>query len=351
VPTGSLGEFSIEVSADGKSDRLIVRVVAGTGGDHALASSHVIPSVAAIFDNGAGCPPDSTYAFLERANLGDRQSACSSRRVIVFSASRPPMDWTNPAWTNAVDGIDARSGALRDVPVQVWNLSVPGDRVGAASDRMKELLTAASGLFANNRVGLKFTWDAVIHPLTSSARTCRELHALINPDNEGDPDPSMWGSAVINVYWVGFDATDSRAKHCWGPAEAWPKNVIRIEMTEDVLSHSLAHELGHVLGQYVPWGLSNQHMGHVDEFKGFAKDNMMYGNVNFGTTAARTRLSLGQVFRMHFDPRSWLALPLTTNECGCDPYASICSRLSRDTRLIRKDKGTLDEESRGCSPP
>lgn len=355
ITPASLGEISIELRGKGKKDQLVLEVVQASGGDAATAPASLVPSAVALFGNASPCPPDSTYAFLNRASLGDRRANCVTDRLVSFSAKRRPVKF-DAEWSDGDDAIDAVTPypGLWQIPVKAWNLSLSPGNVSQAKAWMVTLLSTAGGIFETNRVGLGFNWDGQIHDLPFSAIKCGDIHGYINADGIGDPEPDRWADDAINLYWVGFNATDSRAKHCFDPMRMiyppWPKNVIRVELASDIIATSVVHELGHALGLYVPWGSSNEHMGHVDALKGFGKDNVMYGAVDLNTTAARTRLSLGQVYRMHFDPRSWL---VTTgpNVCGCDPYGSLCGRLSRDTRLIRQDDGTLDNASQQCSPP
>jgi hypothetical protein len=179
--------------------------------------------------------------------------------------------------------------------------------------------------------------------------TCREIQEFIDPAGTG-PQPDRWQRDAINVYLVSQEvSTDSKGKWCWGPTLRRLTNVIRYQ--RDAVVTTLAHELGHMFSLHVPWGNPpGEHVGHVDRFAGFAHDNVMFAMADLNSTAARTRLSVGQVYRMHFDRRSWLAPP-TPADCGCDPYTSGCGYLSRDTRVIHKARADLETSPDFCPAP
>ena len=69
------------------------------------------------------------------------------------------------------------------------------------------------------------------------------------------------------------------------------------------LPGSLAHELGHVFG--LNGSAMKESGGHTNNIHGFDPSNMMGGHSS-GPSGNRELFTLGQVYRMHFDPRSWL---------------------------------------------
>jgi hypothetical protein len=215
--------------------------------------------------------------------------------------------------------------------------------------RLADLLGTANGVFQTNRVGVTLTWDRFIGALLDGAITCPEIQNFIDPDGTG-PQDDRWTSGAVNLYLVAQEvSTDSKGKWCWGPTLRRQTNVIRYQ--RDAVASTLSHELGHMFALHVPWGSPpEEHVGHVDRFAGFAHDNVMFAFADLNSTASRTRLSLGQVYRMHFDRRSWLAAG-TPVDCACDPYASSCGHLSRDTRVIKKPKKDLDITPDFCPEP
>jgi hypothetical protein len=102
-----------------------------------------------------------------------------------------------------------------------------------------------------------------------------------------------------------------------------------------IVDNVLAHEMGHALGLVEPWEWS----GHADDVKGMSSDNLMWAGLDDAVAHSRYRLSIGQVFRMHFDKRSWLNFGQTATDCGCDPYAvRPCPKMSADVTPVA-DKG------------
>lgn len=362
VDPATAGEHEITVTSKGKTDVVTVKVV-HTSGDQVRASGFLVPSVLAVFNNSVGCPPDSTYAFVEVGVLGDRGTSCASatQRVVTFSERRAPQLWTG-SWGPGQDEVDARISDLatgpNSLPIKVWRLSnltlAPTDCALEPTNEdcllLADLFGTANGVFQTNRVGLMLTWDKSISALLDGAITCHNIQDFIDPYGTG-PLNDRWVSNAVNLYLVAQDvSTDSKGKWCWAPTLRRQTNVIRYQ--RDAVATTLTHELGHMLALHVPWGTPPQeHVGHVDHFAGFAHDNVMFAFADLNSTASRTRLSLGQVYRMQFDRRSWNATG-TPVDCACDPYASGCGYLSRDTRVIKKPKKDLDITPDFCpSPP
>lgn len=348
LDVSTVREFVVTATGAGKADEMVVTVVAPAG-DQALAMPGEIPAVVTILHNGAGCPPESTYVFVGSSNIGDRRQGCasSSQEVVAFTSYRPPMPWGG-AWTDApADVIDASAGpALRQVPLRVWGVRITAADIPAATSFINQAVGTALGIYHANRVGVSLTGAVPIQPIESTAVTCADLQTFLSPDGS-IPDNAVWDATAVNIYLMPGGAGNLNGIWCWADGLGWLKNVIRLHVGGDYAS--LAHELGHLFGLYVPWGPANQHRGHVNEIKGFGRDNLMTGWVDIGSTVPRTRLSLGQVYRMHFDKRSWLAAAY--GDCNCNPYTSPCGMLSRDTRPIDDAKGKLDAPSDICAPP
>src|SRR5439155_20039408 len=100
----------------------------------------------------------------------------------------------------------------------------------------------------------------------------------------------------------------------------------------------LLHELGHALGLTLPGS------GHSDELAGFDGANVMAGGLVPKEEAWRSRLTVGQVFRMNAGPGSWLnwandrsgnplretAAPRVACQCGADDLVGPCPRVVDD---------------------
>jgi hypothetical protein len=365
VNAAAAADYEITVTSKDKTDVLKIRVESPSGDQARANRDNSVSSVVAMFGKGTGCPNDSTFTFVGRANLGDWNSSCVTSDVIVFTDYRAPYKWPGP-WQDPIvggftvnDDVDATSATPQPnvQKVKVWRLEL-GDLSFVsptptpdqfAKDLIQEQLATAKGIFDANRGGVMFAWDGTVTYLPSSAASCQEVVDFIMPYGTSTPDPSRWEQSQINVYLVADAPTGSRAEFCWNweMYPLWPKNVIRVQTRP--LMNTLAHEFGHIFGLYVPWGPQGKYSGHTEDFKGFAIDNLMYAGAQVTSSAARTRFSLGQVYRMHFDLRSRLG---GASDCGCDPYGgSVCGRLSRDVRAIKDDDGVLDAPSQICGPP
>jgi hypothetical protein len=312
---------------------------------------------------GGDCPDEHTVAFVGGAALAARGAACATADVVALTGYAAPKRAIS-AWTDADDVLTFPSlAALQTVPVRVWMLenselfveaglgpTEAAALLAARAQRVDDAIAVANGVFLASRVGIRV--DRLGAPITllSSATNCGELLNEIALDgdlsgNSGAPD--LWDPAAINVYVM--DAfTDARGEYCLPAVTGGPRNVIRLQPT--ALPSTLVHEIGHLAGLYVPWGQNARYAGHVDAINAFTKDNVMWGRLNLGTTAARTRLSLGQVYRMHFDKRSAL-VPGASTDCGCDPYGATCGYLSRDVRPLANARGKLPGSAAYCEAP
>ena len=90
-------------------------------------------------------------------------------------------------------------------------------------------------------------------------------------------------------------------------------------------SGTLAHELGHTLGLRVPYS------GHTLLVEGFGSSNLMWPYESDASHAPRASYSLGQVFRINLDSRSWMRM-YTTESRRCDGTDGdrFCPALARD---------------------
>ena len=128
------------------------------------------------------------------------------------------------------------------------------------------------------------------------------------------------------MYFVDHLENDLRGVFC-------APNVILLSFRAAV-STSFVHEVSHLLG------LVAQDFGHTDTLFGFQRDNVMSGTTGTGAGAdMRFRLTLGQVYRMHVDGRSWLRRAADGAPgpfvCPCDPYSEArCPVLSRDVAPV-----------------
>lgn len=280
------------------------------------------PSVVlASGDESSGCSMDGMRAFIVSAPVGPfvGSTACTRSEAAVFTVARQPYIVRPQVWTSGADPVDA---AGKPGPVEIPLLIVIGVKTtvaDAADTFMNNSLLNASESLRSMRAGVALPpgkQKKVRLELSAAIDDCIDIPTLpasVAPDNER-----------LNFYVVEHVVNDARGVFC-------APNVMLISRTAAVASSPL-HELSHALG------LVAQDFGHVDQVDGFMRDNVMSTETGAGSGAdLRYRLTLGQVYRMHRDGRSWLLRNGTSYEkafrCECDPYAkSSCPMLSADMR-------------------
>lgn len=310
-------------------------------GDRALANHQNagFPSVALVGGSLGGCVRDSIFPFVQAGELGDwTTDTCEQplRPAAVFALDRAPKfdnPWQHPAPPPVYDELNAvivtlppegtdpgpPAPAFVTVPLHAWNINAVASEVAG---RFEDERQVANARFAEALTGIVFTpagstdlnWGADV-------LDCDDLRELLEI-RPAHPD-------VLNVYFA-KTLNGRRGWWCGGPDGSgtnYPGNLILLALDHS-FSNTLAHEIGHALALMEPWDFS----GHADGIKGMSYDNLMASGMDDAGTATRRRFSIGQVFRMHFDKRSWLqrgnALAL---DCGCDPYPRrVCPRVAAD---------------------
>jgi hypothetical protein len=142
---------------------------------------------------------------------------------------------------------------------------------------------------------------------------------------------------TLNVYYPEFLTSRARGEYCYPlpPQQdlytAKMRNVVFVSF-ELKMESTLAHEIGHALGLIIPWRLS----GHVDDMNLRVPFPGYRGNLMDGGAEDITTITLGQIYRMHFDRLSWLNIgfpasvrPPSLRDCGVDVYEhSPCPSLT-----------------------
>ncbi len=289
-----------------------------------------LPAVAMLSGEYASdCDYDRITSFVSSAPLREinGSSGCLRAEANVFTEStrpllRHPMSWsTNQDMVTAVD-----AGPPIRIPLQVV-LGVDLIHQDSAKKFVDAGLLATESDLRNARAGIVFppTMQTTIRQLLPS--TFDQCSQIPNLPTNVAPDPQK-----LNIYYIERIDGINRGYFC-------EPNVILISRNWAV-STTIPHEFGHALGLIAP------DTGHINRVHGFASDNVMF--VNPGSAAGldgRERLTLGQVYRMHVDGRSWIKrnadLSQGPNICPCDPYATAtCPALSTDVRPVLSPKPT-----------
>jgi len=229
--------------------------------------------------------------------------------------------------------IDATAAAaLIPLPVNLV-IGVSSADAMLAESSMNLYLLLADDIFHNMRVGVTFPTALQTtkrQTLPVSIDRCTSVSLL--------PDDVAPVAGKVNVYFVARLENDLRGLFC-------APNVILLSFHAAV-STSFVHEVSHLLG------LLAQDFGHTDTVSGFQRDNVMSGYTGTGPgDDMRFRLTLGQVYRMHVDGRSWLRRAADGTPgpfvCPCDPNGdAVCPVLWRD---VAPASGTPSPYAGTCS--
>jgi hypothetical protein len=268
----------------------------------------------------AGCAGDRAGAFVTRATLGALDAGCARSEAAVFSSAGRPLLAPAFAWSSGSDLVNGvGSGKLIDIPLRlVIGVPAPDAKAAGAAASVDRLVS--DDVLAMARAGLRTTLDpadSLEIPIADERLSCATIPAA------GDPAAPI--ATRLNIYYVPAvtDAgTEVRGVWC-------PPNVVLVS-TGFRLPHTLAHEMGHALGLIEPAS------GHTGLVAGFHSDNLMSSGASAGADF-RTQVSVGQIYRMHRDGRSWLnrismpGLVPAPFACVCDPYsAATCPPLGVD---------------------
>lgn len=296
--------------------------------DDEVRASHTPndPPVLALLSGqqSGNCVTDQVRSFVMRVPIErwDGSAGCARSEASVFSVGRRPLLKQPMGWTPAREVVDATTaGAPIPIPLRVV-IGVSDSNYDDALTKVNNGLTLTESVLRNTRAGLSVPASAQVtirQALDPAFNQCAGIPSL--PTNV-KPD-----SARLNIYVI--ESVDgARGMFC-------APNVILLSRVY-MLATTTPHEFGHALGLISP------DSGHVDDIHGFARDNLMSTSTGAGTSGdQRSRLTLGQLYRMHVDGRSWIKRDAQLQDghplCPCDPYASsVCPMLSTDVRPVLK---------------
>lgn len=312
---------------------VVVVDAAVTPSDEATAPyvANDLPAVAMVSGPFAGtCDFDRIASFVSSAPLEALSggSGCGRAEASIFTEStrpvlRQPMSWS--AGQDMVSAVDA--GPPVQIPLQVV-LGVATAYQPAAMTFVDAGVLAAEANLRKARAGIVFppTLQTTIRQALPEASFNQCAHIPNLPPNVA-PHPQK-----LNLYFIESIDGVHRGYFC-------EPNVILISRNW-ALPTTIPHEFGHALGLMAP------DFGHTDNVHGFAIDNLMFVAAGSGTGLdARERLTLGQVYRMHVDGRSWIKRNADLSQgpvlCPCDPYATaMCPALSTDPRPVLRPPPT-----------
>jgi hypothetical protein len=241
--------------------------------------------------------------------FADLSRFCDKKELVTFASGRTPATlYSTGGLALPPPGTDW-FGPPKEVDVTLWEVDAGG------WDKHDADQSTAQTLFATLGTGMtmKFAVGGPPLSLTPTNGSYFECDAQSTNGGPANGDPSRarqllpgYVPKAINVYYVTEVRAPAVALTCPdanNPAAAW--NVIFMAANHD--HRALAHELGHALGlnrtATLPGGTSVW-TGDIDELdmnRAFGDNNLMfYANLDPGN------LTIGQIYRMHFDIRSWV---------------------------------------------
>jgi hypothetical protein len=269
--------------------------------------------------------------------------------VSLFSTDHAAVYEETPTWATT---FKPALGAPLDLDVTIF-IAVTGRSASLLSgfaltstDQLaKDMATAAAALasmdvtwanlaFEANRVGIRIKPTYVtIDPTTTDLAKIVGAHPFKCASPRGLPKPPQVGyqydEEAISVYyvdWIDYPTepihAGARGVHCHFWSLGKPGPVIFISYTKHS-TITLAHEIGHALGL-------------DDEEETLGALNLMYSLAHDGPLGAdaRSRLTVGQVFRMNVWNDSWITtVPAATRPTRlCRIASEPCPPVDLDAR-------------------
>lgn len=274
-------------------------------------------------------------AFADAGTVGPFSSGsiatCPEGGAVILPLSRSGTVFAPSVWTAGADAVDARASnpaipAPRVVPIHLWlDPAPPGLSVAQLRANALEEVALANEILWSNTAGIQVVVQADAQLVSGFPERCDPVQTAVP-----GPTPALTANR-LNVYYA-RGLTGSAGLFC-------QPNVILINLATR-FSTTLAHELGHAFGLVVPEPTAalqqaRQYWGHTNRIEGFRPDNIMWGGVSDASSDPRRWFSMGQLYRMHEETRSWLVRGGITvppgRTCSCKPYESgTCPALGAD---------------------
>ncbi len=304
------------------------------------------PPSAVLLEEGAPCAWGQARAFVGIAAVGHQNPPPCS--VALFSTDhaavyQKPPGWSKPFTPPLVAPLPLDVAIFIAVTGQTASLlsafaltntdQLAKDAAAGAEALARMDVAWANVAFEANRVGVRINpayvrldqTDDLAERVGAHPFSCAKPRGLSQPDPLKPDEPYENDKSVLSVYyvdWIDYPTdplhAGARGVHChfWQQGQFGP--VIFISYTKHS-TITLAHEIGHALGL-------------DDEEEALGALNLMHNLLPDGPLGAdaRSRLTVGQVFRMNVWNDSWVRFILptprptrlcrTTNE-PCPPVA------------------------------
>jgi hypothetical protein len=248
----------------------------------------------------------TSEVFLGDIDGGIWEQFCD-KEVVAFAGGFAP---TPATLTTSSPGSSLTLNAPVDLNVSIWVVGQVVTLVDAIDDASK-----ARTVYASLGSGIEIVDDVKSFPnarLAEIPELESDASCDLSPQLSGmGGPPAGYDEGRINVYYIkkfaektgspaGIDCVYNTPPH---------QEIILLDGTMMTSPVVLAHELGHALGQLrsvpIPGGKPAA-WGHVDDLQ--LEPYLSTGNLMRSGGAYVGQISLGQIYRMHFDKLSWVWL-------------------------------------------
>ena len=263
--------------------------------------------------------PDAWLGDLHGAVFDWWNSCSDNREIVLFAGGYAPTVLTPPQTSTSLtptpNGETTLSIAawIAEPSTPVQNASARGSSPrGKAEQQLIEAKTLLK------RLGSGVTLDYVINPLPDTTPASMpdfltyancDMYATLEGAAAGSTEAAMQDASRLNLYFVHdikwarnglicYDATDPVTKPYY----------IFIDDTLTQSPSTVAHELGHAMGMLVQASLPNSSVGQSPgDINELELDPWLHGdNLMMSGVTDAEQITVGQIYRMHFDERSWL---------------------------------------------